>query len=513
MVAVLFAVGRSSGQTDRVKYEPNWESLDKRPLPDWYDEGKFGIFIHWGVFSVPSFVSEWFWRYWVSGRESVVNFMKKNYPPDFTYADFAAKFTAEFYNPHQWADIFKASRAKYIVLTSKHHEGFTNWPSSVSFNWNSMDVGPKRDLVGDLAAAIRNRTDIHFGVYHSLYEWFNPLYNEDSKSGFKTNLFVERKTMPELYELVNRYKPDIIWSDGDAGPDTYWNSTGFLAWLYNESPVKDTVVTNDRWGSGIACHHGGFYTCSDRYNPGKLQNHKWENCMTIDQSSWGFRREATLSSYLTIESLITTLAETVSCGGNLLMNVGPTHDGRIVPIFEERLKQIGSWLDVNGAAIFATKPWKHQNDTVTKDVWYTSKVAASGATEVYAIVLKWPKNNILYLGAPVTTSDTRVTMLGYKGKEFSWKGGEGINITFPAISYNELPCQWSWVLKMENLLTSLSTSSTALNFENRFQLQSLKRKKEIHLYGSDDVIQGDKPTMYQSLKRKHDIHLYGSDED
>src|SRR5258705_1445792 len=108
------------------------------------------------------------------------------------------------------------------------------------------------------------------------------------------------------------YEPEVIWSDGDSvAPDTYWNSTGFLAWLYNDSPVKDTVVVNDRWGAGISCHHGDFYTCSDRYNPGVLQPHKWENAMTLDSKSWGYRREAVLKDILSIQDLMMTLAMTI----------------------------------------------------------------------------------------------------------------------------------------------------------------------------------------------------------
>ncbi len=131
----------------KAEYKPTWESLATRPLPQWFDESKIGIFIHWGVFSVPSF-EEWFWKNWSDKKPKFVEFMNKNYPPGFTYADFAPKFTAEFYEPDKWAEVFKASGAKYIVLTSKHHEGFTLWPSKVSFNWNAMDVGPKRDLLG-----------------------------------------------------------------------------------------------------------------------------------------------------------------------------------------------------------------------------------------------------------------------------------------------------------------------------------------------------------------------------
>ncbi|KAG1673191.1 Alpha-L-fucosidase [Nymphon striatum] len=417
------------------RYEPNWKSIDSRPLPAWYDEVKIGIFMHWGVFSVPSFKSEWFWDYWKSAKlTDVVKFMEDNYPPGFTYPDFARDFTTEFYDPNQWAELIKASGAKYVVLTTKHHEGFTNWPSRASWNWNSKSVGPNKDLVGELETAIRNNTDIHFGLYHSLFEWFNPKYLNDKKNNFKTQQYVIQKAMPELYELVNTYKPDLIWSDGDAGPPSYWNSTNFLAWLYNDSPVKDKIVVNDRWGYGTGCHHGGYYNCNDRYNPGKVQNHKWENAFTIDRSSWGYRRNAHLGDYLTSAEIIHSIAETVSCGGNVLINVGPTKEGTIIPIFEERLRDMGAWLKVNGEAIYKSKPWTHQNDTITKGIWYTSQGNA-----VYAIVLNWPKGNFLQLGAPVPTSKTVVTMLGVNGKTLSWKPNGGIKVTFPILTPDLVP--------------------------------------------------------------------------
>jgi alpha-L-fucosidase len=449
VVLLCLAVVVCHGMSQNAKYEPNWSSIDSRPLPGWYDDVKFGLFLHWGVFSVPSFGSEWFWDRWQGGSADYVKFMKDNYPPGFTYADFASQFHAEFFDPNEWADIFKASGAKYVVLTSKHHEGFTNWPSKVSFNWNSMDVGPKRDLVGDLAAAIRNRTDIHFGLYHSMFEWFHPLYLQDKENKFQTNRFVMEKTMPELIEIVEAYKPEVIWSDGDwEAPDWYWNSTEFLAWLYNESPVKDTVVVNDRWGSGVSCHHGGYYTCSDRYNPGTLQKHKWENCMTVDKRSWGYRRNAPLSDFLSADELIQTLSETVSTGGNLLTNVGPTADGRIAPIFEERLRQVGSWLKVNGESIYSTKPWTHQNDTITKDVWYTQGKTGS----VYAIVNEWPASGSLSLGAVNATTSSTISMVGYSGKiPATINPAGGVIIDVGSIPANQLPCEWAWVFKFDKV--------------------------------------------------------------
>lgn len=436
-------------------YQPNWQSLDTRPLPKWYDEAKIGIFIHWGVFSVPSFVSEWFWWNWKGKgarfQEQTIKFMKDNYRPNFTYADFAPEFTAEFYNPDEWADIFSKAGAKYVVLTSKHHEGYTNWPSEYSYSWNSVDVGPKKDLVGELGAALRKK-DLKFGLYHSLYEWFHPLYLRDKRNNFKTQYFVRMKTMPELYELINIYKPDVIWSDGEwEAEDTYWNSTEFIAWLYNHSPVKDTVVTNDRWGKSVRCKHGGFLGCSDRYNPGVLQKRKWENCMTIDKKSWGFRREADLGDYFTIEELLEIIIETISCGGNILVNIGPAHDGTISAIYLERLSQMGEWLNVTGEAIYSSVPWNFQKDTTTKNVWYTKRII-DNEKFVYAVVLKWPKGNKLFLEAPVTTLQTSVHLLGYKAP-MKWTKGEsgGINIEIPFISYSDMPCKWSWVFKISNL--------------------------------------------------------------
>ncbi|XP_076453793.1 alpha-L-fucosidase-like [Babylonia areolata] len=436
--------------SEGIRYQPTWESLDSRPLPAWYDEAKIGIFIHWGVFSVPSFGSEWFWYYWKGPKPvpSYVQFMAENYRPDWTYPDFAKDFTAEFFDAEQWAELFNASGARYVVQVSKHHEGFTSWPSAYSFNWNSKAVGPNRDLVGELSSAIRRNTSIRYGMYHSMFEWFNPLYLRDKANNFSTYDFVTSKTLPELYELVKRYKPEVVWSDGcmDAS-DVYWHARPFLAWLYNDSPVKDSVVVNDRWGDNCICRHGGFFTCNDRFNPKTLQKFKWEGGLTIDVSSWGFVRNAPLSSYLSIEDILTRLIQVVSCGGNLLLNVGPTKEGTITPIYEERLRQMGSWLAVNGEAIYKTSPWRRQNDTLNPDVWYTTR--KDSPTTVYAMALKWPSGQLL-LGAPAPSSGTVVTLLGYRGPQFQWSKSEGggMVVEVPPLSISDVPCLWAWVFKL-----------------------------------------------------------------
>ncbi|XP_063920777.1 plasma alpha-L-fucosidase-like [Zophobas morio] len=428
-----------------AQYDPTWDSLDSRPLPDWYDKAKVGIFIHWGVYSVPSFGSEWFWFRWQGDNtEEYVKFMKENYPPTFTYQDFAKEFTAEFFDPEEWVNLFVKSGAKYVVLTSKHHEGYTLWPSEYSHNWNADDVGSHRDLVGDLANAVR-QTNLHFGLYHSLFEWFDPLYNEDKSNKFTTSKFVDTKLIPEMKELVNTYQPEILWSDGDGEAlDAYWKSTEFLAWLYNESPVKETVITNDRWGYNVGCKHGGFFTCADRYNPGHLLPHKWENCMTIDKVSWGYRRNAVASDILSIHELIVTLTETISCGGNILINVGPTKEGTIIPVFQERLLQLGHWLSINGEAIYESNAWSVQNDYFTSGVWYTVKEPI-----VYAIVLNWPHDNLLNIGSAnslFSTNGTQVVIIGNENSPLSWQFDRIVSIVFP--DKTTVFSEWAWVLKI-----------------------------------------------------------------
>ncbi|PWU02447.1 MAG: alpha-L-fucosidase, partial [Bacteroidetes bacterium] len=238
-------------------YQPTWESLDKREVPEWYRDAKFGIFIHWGVYSVPAWTpkgnySEWY-QYWLNKKGfngAVVDYHNKKFGENTSYYQLAPQFKAELYNPDEWAKLIEQSGAKYVVLTSKHHDGFALWPSKQAsqtwgFPWNAAEVGPHRDLLGDLFKAIR-KTSVHAGMYYSLYEWFNPLWLNDKPR------YVAEHMWPQMKDLINTYQPDVFWTDGEwEGPAELWKSQQFLAWLYNDSPVKDKIVVNDRWGSGV----------------------------------------------------------------------------------------------------------------------------------------------------------------------------------------------------------------------------------------------------------------------
>lgn len=437
------------------KYQPNWESIDSRPVPQWFEDVKFGIFIHWGVYSVPAWApadadigvyakySEWYW--WRKNEESEAGRLFKDYHnsmygEEFKYQDFAPDFKAEHFRPEQWADIFKRSGAKYVVLTSKHHEGFTLWPSEQSWNWNSVDIGPHRDLCGDLTTAVKE-AGLRMGFYYSLYEWYNPLYHNNLEK------YVDDHMIPQMKDLVMRYEPDLVWTDGEWDhPSEKWKSTEFLAWLYNESPVKDQVAVNDRWGKETRGHHGGFYTTEYDHVPDQASieaaRRPWEECRGIG-TSFGYNKTENLNNYLTSDALVDMLIEKVAGGGNLLLDIGPTADGRIPVIQQQRLLDIGKWLDVNGEAIYDTRRWEKAGNNDAENVFFTKK-----GNTLYVLCTEFPEKPVVVKGLE-NAGD--VTMLGYNGKIKSGKSGNNLTISIPEITPVNFKGKHAWVFKINNI--------------------------------------------------------------
>lgn len=348
------------------KYEANWESLNQRKIPEWFHKDKFGIFIHWGIYAVPSYApvipnsglsyAEWYWKRLQEKRPEFLSFHERVYGKEFPYENFEKSFKAELYNPDQWAHIFKQSGARYIVLTSKHHEGYCLWNSTEADRtwgrpWNAVTGTPKRDLLGDLTNAVR-KAGLKMGFYYSLYEWFNPLWLSDKKR------YVDEHMFPQFKDLVTKYKPSVIFSDGEWElSDTAWKSPELLAWLFNESPVANEVVVDDRWGKNTrAKNNGATYTTSE-YGAGMDARVIWEESQGIGHS-YGYNRNEQLSDYKSSRKLILTLVDIVARGGNLLLDIGPTADGRIPVIMQQRLVDMGNWLKINGEAIYETTAWK-----------------------------------------------------------------------------------------------------------------------------------------------------------
>lgn len=459
LLVALFLLGNIHGFAQKL-YQSTWESIDSRPVPTWFQDAKFGIFIHWGLYSVPAYsptardkvgvydrYAEHYWRRLTeasSTQKDFKDFHNRVYGPDFKYQDFVKGFKAEMYQPEEWAERFKEAGAKYIVLTSKHHDGFTMWPSKLSWNWNAVDVGPHRDLLGDLTTAVRKK-GIKMGYYYSLLEWYNPLYEKET-----IEKYVDDHMIPQMKELVNSYKPDVFWTDGEWDyPSTNLKSTQFLQWLYNYSPVKDFVVVNDRWGNETRSKHGGFYTTEyDLINDGDAKgvkfDHPWEECRGI-AGSFGYNRNEVLEDYSTSEELVHVLIDKVARGGNLLLNIGPTADGRIPVIMQQRLSDIGVWLKINGEAIYETRKWeKAQTITPQTTVYFTTK-----NNDLYVIVTKWQDKPIVIEGIGKPES---VSMLGFKGKVIYSTARNKITVTMPMITPENNPCQYAWVFKLQNTI-------------------------------------------------------------
>ncbi len=449
---LFFAISTAFAQKN---YQPTWESIDSRPVPEWFEDAKFGIFIHWGLYSVPAYsptvrdkvsvyeqYAEWYWSRWSKPSKTQHYFTEYHdrvYGKDFKYQDFASHFKAEMFDPDAWAERFREAGAKYVVLTSKHHEGFTLWPSAQSWNWNSVDVGPHRDLCGDLTRSVKEK-GLHMGFYYSLYEWFNPLYKADLPR------YVDEHMIPQMKDLVTRYQPDILWTDGEWDhPSEVWKSTSFLAWLYNESPVKNSVVVNDRWGKETRSKHGGIYTTEyDLVHEGNANDtkfdHPWEECRGI-AGSFGYNRNEVLEDYSTSEQLVHILINKVARGGNLLLNIGPAADGRIPVIMQQRLSDMGMWLKVNGEAIYGTRKWEKAPAVTAKTtVYYTKK-----GSDLFVILTKWQDKPITVEGIGNAES---VSLVGFGGKIRYSLSGNKLTITPPVVTPANNPCQYAWVFKV-----------------------------------------------------------------
>lgn len=417
-------------------YEPSWDSIRQHPIPQWYDDAKLGIFIHWGLYSVPAWAPptgelgkvDWNkWFYQNPYAEWYLNTLRlkdsptykhhvETYGADFDYYRFADEFNREAakWRPEEWASLFKKTGARYVVLTTKHHDGFTLWPSRVPNPKRGGAWGSKRDLVGDLTKAVRG-AGMRTGLYYSggldwTFEQTPIATLEDLKKTVPQSEEYARYADAHWRELIERYQPAILWND--INYPKLGKLPEIFSDYYNRQP--DGLI-NNRFGVEFA-----DFTTPEYAKYDKITEKKWESCRGLG-FSFGYNRVEGPEHVLASDKLVALLVDIVSKNGNLLLNIGPRPDGTISDIQMDRLNALGRWLAVNGEGLFGSRPWVRAADKGAdgSDVRYTRK----GDT-LYAFVLDRKLGASFTLPGMQAKQGMRIEQLG--GGSCTWKqqGGD-----------------------------------------------------------------------------------------
>lgn len=458
------------------------KSIKTHSAPEWYHDAKLGIFIHWGLYSIPAYApteygsindtvvdhgwefhfknnpyAEWYWNSIRIEDSPHYKYHIEHYGRDFQYENFAPKFneTVKQWDPDAWAELFHKIHAQYVVLVTKHHDGFTLWPSNIK-NPRRQNFYSDRNLVGELSDAVKKR-DMKMGLYYSgALDWTFNLQPITDMASMVNNGPLDAEYAEYVFEhfmeLIKKFEPSILWNDIGYPPGGKLEE--LLAHFYNKT---DDGVINDRWSiiserirkamniglihkvvswiSRKFIHIGGSGPVSGPYDfktpeyaqYDKIKKEKWESTRGI-ANSFGYNQLETDDMYLSVKELIHMFVDIVSKNGNLLLNIGPKADGSIPQAQVDRLLGLGRWLDINGEAIFGTRPW----------------IKAEGKTSADLPVRYTKKNDCLYLtilgrlqGTSVTIKDLNILThssifrLG-NSKPLSWKkDGDVLTITLP----------------------------------------------------------------------------------
>ena len=478
-----------------MSYKPSWESLNTHITPKWFQDAKFGIYTHWGIYSVPACGPNGTWYPYNMYRHGTPQYEHHvkiyGHPSKFGYKDFIPMFKAEKFDPDEWAELFKKAGAQFAGPVGEHHDGFSMWDSQVN-EWNAAKMGPKRDVVGELEKAIRKQhMRFMIALHHAENWWFFPHWQKeyDTSDPRYTSLYGPlhdlewtQQNLPGLKDIETEWKlqhkpskeflekwlakarevidgnhPDMLWFDFGLGYIQENYKKELLAYYYNkaEEEGKEVVVTY-KWhnlvpGSGVLdLELGRFH---------QLTYHTWITDTTIDdERGWTYLRDA---KYKRPTTLVHYLVDNVSKNGLLLLNVGPKPNGEIPEEAEEILLEMGRWLEVNGEAIYGTTPWMVYGEGPTKmtksgifsekeEVKYTSEDIRFMVKDdvLYAICLGWPGDEITIKSAGERFYDSEiksVKMLGVDGV-MPWKmTKEGLKIKTPS----RKPCDHAYTFKVE----------------------------------------------------------------
>lgn len=363
------------------RYKDTWESLAQYEPPKWFRDAKFGVFIHWGVYSVPAFGSEWYSRnMYIQGSQAYEHhILRYGKHSQFGYKDFIPMFSAEKFNPEAWMRLIKQSGAKYVVPVAEHHDGFQMYSSALS-RWNAVEMGPKRDVLGELFQAARERGLTACLSSHRLEHWFfmgrgrefdsdvsgstgrdclywpslpDPDFNDVLGKMEPPREFME-DWLARTCELIDEYRPALIYFD-------WWiHHKSVKPWLRKAAAYYYNRA--EEWGREVVINYkydafpfGTAVIDVERGQFAGAQPFCWQSCTSVARNSWCHTQN---NSYKSANELICNLCDIVSKNGCMLLNIGPKADGSIPDEDASILRDIGAWLAINGEAIFGSRPWR-----------------------------------------------------------------------------------------------------------------------------------------------------------
>lgn len=455
-------------QAKEGPFQPNWDSLKNYKIPEWYQDAKFGIFIHWGAYSVPAFGNEWYPRNMYVQGSPEFKHQVETYGPQtaFGYKNFLPEFRAEHFDPAAWAALFKESGAKYVIPVAEHHDGFPMYNSGLT-DWSAAKMGPHRDVIGELAKAIR-ADGLHFGAssHRAEHYWFmnggrefpsdvqDPKYAafygpahvgivpSKNETGHPDAAYLN-DWLARSAEIVEKYHPELIYFDWWVEQKEFQPYLQRFAAFYYNQAAKDGVQPV-LFRKNNAFPDGTTVLDIERGGLDQIRPQHWQTDTSISDKSWGYIKNDT---YKSPESIVWQLIDIVSKNGNLLLNIGPKSDGTIPEEAQAILRQIGAWLKINDEAIYGTRPWKTYGEGPTKvvagsfhdtatsaytpqDIRFTTKNGV-----LYAIALGWPSDGKLTIHSLVASSGLRVhdvSLLGSNAK-IQWKQEpDGLHLELPA---------------------------------------------------------------------------------
>ncbi len=467
IMAFVQATTVAKGET----YKPEWESLTKHPVPQWFRDAKFGIYFHLGPYSVPAFQSEWYSRLMYKPDQKPFKHHRETFGDQskFGYKDFIPMLTLEKFDADELADLFQRSGARFAGLVAEHADGFAMWDSKLT-EWDAADMGPKKDIVGLMEKAIKGRGMKFITTFHHDWNWdwypvwaerfdcSNPayagLYGQPHKKGDEPNLDFHDEWKDKVIEVIDKYQPDLIYFDSKLNIINDQHKRDTLSYYYNKQAEWGKRVSVTYKGQQLPV--GAGILDMERARMSSSSHDAWLNDDPIDWKSWCHIEDP---SYKSVNHVIDGLVDVVSKNGTFMLNIGPKSNGEIPEPVIERLLGIGQWLEINGEAIYGTRPWitfgegptevkgkepdEKNNVYTARDIRFTTEGNA-----LYAVVLAWPGEQVtirsLHSKYAMLKKIRSVELLGHKG-QLRWSQHEnGLTIWLPTVK----PCEHAFAFKI-----------------------------------------------------------------